>query len=267
MTDIYSSICISSVAATAAQLLGVEPPKGAAPAISPVLKRAAQRFGAARADRVLLYNPDAIALWLYQKYTHLFEPAICASDMQLPMLSVMPSVTPVCFASMYAGVQPEIHGIRKYEKPVLRVETLFDKVLEAGKKPVIISTAGDSMSKIFLERQMDYFIYDTVEECNRKAFELIEADEYDLIALYNRNYDAAMHKYAPEGEPSLQALAENARTYAALRAAIEKDWAQHRTLLGFCPDHGCHEIDGGLGSHGLDMAEDMNVIHMYALIG
>ena len=40
----------------------------------------------------------------------------------------------------------------------------------------------------------------------------------------------------------------------------------HKTLLGFCPDHGCHEIDGGVGSHGLDMQEDMNIIHMFSFI-
>ena len=181
--------------------------------------------------------------------------------------TVMPSVTPVCFATMYAGVMPEVHGIRSYVKPVLRVETLFDKLIEAGKRPAIVSTAGDSISQIFLERDMDYFIYDTPEACNAKAHELIEADEYDLITLYNGNYDGTMHRNAPEGAASLEVLAENARVFAGLCAAVEKHWAGHRTLLGFCPDHGCHEIDGGLGSHGLDMIEDMNVVHMYALIG
>jgi hypothetical protein len=28
-------------------------------------------------------------------------------------------------------------------------------------------------------------------------------------------------------------------------------------------DHGCHEIDGGCGSHGLDMPEDLNIVHLY----
>jgi len=266
MADFNSSICITSVARTAAELLGVEAPAQSAPAIGAVKRAAEKKFGAAGVDRVLLYNPDAIALWLYQKYTGLFEPAICAADMQLPMLSVMPSVTPVCFASMYTGVMPEIHGIRKYEKPVLKQETLFDALIRAGKKPAIVSTAGDSISTIFLERNMDYFIYDTPEECNQKAMELIEKDEYDLIAFYNGNYDATMHRFAPESKEALDKLAENARVFAALEEAVKKHWAGHRTLLGYCPDHGCHEIDGGLGSHGLDMPEDMNVVHMFALI-
>ena len=35
------------------------------------------------------------------------------------------------------------------------------------------------------------------------------------------------------------------------------------TLVGFAMDHGCHEIDGGCGSHGLDMPEDINIVHLY----
>jgi hypothetical protein len=33
--------------------------------------------------------------------------------------------------------------------------------------------------------------------------------------------------------------------------------------MGFAMDHGCHEIDGGAGAHGLDMSEDINILHMY----
>ena len=34
-------------------------------------------------------------------------------------------------------------------------------------------------------------------------------------------------------------------------------------FLGFAMDHGCHEIDGNCGSHGLDMLEDINIVHLY----
>ena len=49
----------------------------------------------------------------------------------MPMLSVMPSVTPVCFASMYTGVMPDVHGIKFYTKPVLKIETFFDVLIKA----------------------------------------------------------------------------------------------------------------------------------------
>ena len=262
MDSTYNETSLDSLCAALAAAMGIDPPEHAAPANETLLAYLDGR----KADRLFLFNPDAIAQWIYRKYPQLFTEVRNIGELELPFRTVMPSVTPVCFGTFYTGAQPEVHGIRKYEKPVIRIDTLFDAMLRAGKKCVIVALKRCSMGNIFLERDMDYFIYDTPEDCNRKAMELIEADEYDLITLYNGNYDATMHRNAPEGEASLQVLAENARVYAELRAKIEACWTGHRTLLGFCPDHGCHEIDGGLGSHGLEMIEDMNVVHMYALL-
>ena len=46
-------------------------------------------------------------------------------------------------------------------------------------------------------------------------------------------------------------------------ALIRNHWQSHNTLIGFATDHGCHEIDGDCGSHGLDMPEDLNIVHFY----
>lgn len=266
MSELDSSICITSVRASVEALCGLPvPPHVDSP--NPLLRAMSKhRLGERTVDRVVLYNPDAVALWLYQKYTAMFTDAALCSDLALPMRSVMPSVTPVCFASMYTGTQPEVHGIRKYEKPVLTADTLFDAFLRAGKKVAIVSTAGDSISKIFLERNMDYFIYDSVAQVNEKAFSLIEEDTYDLLVIYNGNYDGTMHKCGTESPEALQALQENVAVYAALVDKIRTAWTAHSTLYGFCPDHGCHEIDAECGSHGLDMPEDMNVIHFYGIL-
>ena len=261
MSDYYSSICLTSVKSTVLELFGLEKsPRDAAPD-SIIMNK----FGGRPIDRAVIYNPDAVALWVYMKYTDKFADAHAVSDIALPVLSVMPSVTPVCFASMYTGVMPEIHGIRKYEKPVLRVETLFDRLLAAGKKCAICSTEGDSISKIFLERDMDYFIYDTEDEVNSKALELIEKGEHDLIVIYNGDYDGTMHREGPEGDESLKHLDKNIVVYKEIVEAIKKHRKGERVFYGFCPDHGCHEIDGGCGSHGLDCEEDMNVIHFYGM--
>lgn len=265
MADLYSSICISSVKATALENAGIEIPENIAkpnPLIS-ALKE--MKIGKKAVDRTVIYNPDAVALWIYQKYTQKFTAAALCSDLAVPMLSVMPSVTPVCFASMYTGVMPEIHGIKKYEKPVLTAKTIFDKFINAGKKAAIVSTARDSISMIFLEREMEYFIYDTPEEVNAKALELIDEDEFDLIVIYNGNYDGTMHKFGPESPEALAMLDKNIAFYSELVEKINTQWKNHDVFYGFCPDHGCHEIDGGCGSHGLDMEEDMNVIHFYGI--
>ena len=63
---------------------------------------------------------------------------------------------------------PDVHGIQEYIKPVLQTDTLFDAFLRAGKRVAIISTDGDSMSRIFLERNMDYYFYDTPTNAMKK---------------------------------------------------------------------------------------------------
>lgn len=60
-------------------------------------------------------------------------------------------------------------------------------------------------------------------------------------------------------------LESNVNYYDRMVNQIKTDWANHNVFYGFCPDHGCHEIDGECGSHGLDMQEDMNVIHFYGI--
>ncbi len=265
MSELNSSICITSVASTALNLFGIDVPDSFEKPNCILQSLAEKKANGSPVDRVVLYNPDAVALWVYQKYTHLFTDALLCSDVALPMLSVMPSVTPVCFGSMYSGVMPDIHGIKRYEKPVLTVDTVFDEFIKAGKKAAIVSTSNDSISMIFLNREMDYFIYDSVEEVNEKALELIDEDKYDLIVIYNGNYDGTMHKHGPEADESINALKMNIAYYKQLVDKINSQWQNHKVFYGFCPDHGCHEIDGGCGSHGLDMEEDMNVIHFYGI--
>ncbi len=262
MSDLYSSICISSVKSTVLELFGLNATENNEKS-NPLIKALAENKG--KVDRAVIYNPDAVALWVYQKYTEKFTDVAVNSDLAIPMLSVMPSVTPVCFASMYTGVLPEIHGIRKYEKPVLKTETLFDRMLAAGKKCAIVSTAGDSISKIFLERDMDYFIYDDIEEVRRKGLELIEKNCYDLLVIYNGDYDGFMHKFGPESPEALGRLDMDVAYYKKMVQKIKECYSSGTTFYGFCPDHGCHEIDGGCGSHGLDEQEDMNVIHFYGI--
>ena len=150
MAEFFNSICLTSVAPTVAEIMGMEASESMAEKNSILLKLAEKKLGGKKADRAVLYNPDAVAMWLYQKYTDLYADALFASDIALPILSVMPSVTPVCFGSMYTGAMPDYHGIKRYEKPVIKVDTLFDVCIRSGKKPVIVSTEKASISMIFL---------------------------------------------------------------------------------------------------------------------
>lgn len=254
---------LDTLCAALCEVMGVEPPREAAAPYTELVQYAADAFHGKKADRVFMYNPDAVAQWIFEKYPHLMQEVTDRTDIQIPFRTVMPSVTPVCFGTMYTGAQPEVHGIQAYVKPVITIDTIFDALIRAGKKPAIVSTSGDSLSEIYLNRDMDYYIYDTVEEVDAKAVELILKDEHDFIVCYNKDYDAKMHRYSPEGVEALAELRANAEDFAMFDVLIQNHWKQHNTLIGFAMDHGCHEIKDHMGSHGLDMPEDLNIVHFY----
>ena len=243
--------------------MGINAPKQAAQPDGVLCTYVDRQFQGQKADRVFLYNPDAIGQWIQEKYPQLMHEVMEKTSLTVPYATVFPPKTPVCFGTMYTGAQPEVHGIQKYEKPVIRIDTLFDALLRAGKKPAIIATTNCSMACIYLEREMDYFIYDTTAQVNAKATELILKDEHDFIAVYNGNYDTALHAYGPERIETLSELRANAEAFAMFSVLIENNWKHHNTLVGFAMDHGCHHTPIGKGSHGMDIDEDMNIIHYY----
>ena len=111
----------------------------------------------------------------------------------------------------------------------------------------------------------DYYHYEkgSIEDVNAKMVELILRDEHDFILIYNGNYDSVMHKNGPEGVRALAELRVNAHIFGVISQLIKTHWTHHNTLVGFAMDHGCHEIDGDCGSHGLDMPEDIEIVHLY----
>lgn len=254
---------LDSLCAAYAIAMGIEPPRNAAGAHEDLAAFVEKNLGNKKADRVFLYNPDAIALWVRDKYAKLLQPVEERTALGLDLCTVMPSVTPVCFGTLYTGAQPEVHGIRRYVKPVIAIDTIFDALIRAGKKPVIVAETNSSLDLIYRDRQMDYYSFPTVAEVNAKAAQLIREDRYDFYVIYNGNYDTVMHKYGPESPEALRELADNAEAYAMFDGLIREHWTGHNTLLGFAMDHGCHEIDGGSGSHGLDMEEDLHIHHRY----
>jgi len=254
---------MDALCAALAYVMGIDPPEHAAAPAPELIAYMDQCFGGKKADRVVMYNPDAVAQWIFEKYPGLVQEVTEKTDMKLPLRSPMPSVTPVCFATMYTGAQPAVHGIQRYTRPVLTVDTLFDAMIRAGKKVALVSQVNFSTAIIFQNRSMDYFIYNTIAEINAKAAELILQDAYDFILIYNGNYDTRMHKCGPESLEALSELRANSEAFAMFSTMIENHWKHHNTFVGFSMDHGCHEIDGGAGAHGLDVEEDVNVMHLF----
>ena len=129
----------------------------------------------------------------------------------------------------------------------------------------LLSCANYSMSIIFQNRPIDYYIYSNWPDVNAKAVELIIKDEYDFILAYNANYDDVLHKKGPEGVETLAEMRFNYQTYCMFDTLIKEHWGKHNTLMGFAMDHGCHETPDGKGTHGDIIPEDMNILHLYKI--
>jgi len=259
----YNSTSLDTICAALCYAMGVEAPEHAAQPNKVLCDYVDKALGGKKADRILMYNPDAVGQWIEEKYPRLLVEMNARVEEAVPLCSVMPSVTPVCYGTMYTGAQPAVHGIQAYAKPVITIDTIFDAMIRAGKKCAIVADPKCSLSNIFLERQMDYYPCGRIDAINAKAVELILKDEYDFLVVYNGNYDSYMHKYGPESVEALSELRANSHTFAMLNTLVQDHWKHHNVLMGFAMDHGCHEIDGGCGSHGLDMPEDLNIVHHY----
>jgi len=258
-----NALKLTCLAASITNAMGIAPPyeaEGALEQVDALVKRFSK---SGKAQRVLIYNPDAVAFWLYQKYTGKFIPVMERTSMTLPMQAAFPPVTPVCFGSMYTGAMPAVHGIRKYEKPVIQIDSLFDALVRGGKKAALVAVEGSSMAQIFLGRSIDYYSGKNDREAEEIALALIAKNNYDFICVYQMNYDEWIHKTTPESPQALEMLDQYHAAFAALADAVKDHWAKYDTLVVYAPDHGVHETIEGVGDHFADIPMDMNTVHFY----
>jgi hypothetical protein len=255
---------IASAAPTIAALLGVSVPKccEAAP-VAAVVEAARREFGGRLAAKCLVFAPDALGDHLRGACPSVFA-AFREGAVEVPVRAVNPAKTPVCYASIFTGAPPEVHGIRQYEKPVLKCDTLFDVLARERRRVAIVAVAGSSIDTIFREREIDYFSEKYDGEVAARALELLDADAHDVIVAYIQAYDDTMHKTGPFSDAAIAAASDNAACFGAISNAFDRAWGRYDRALAVLPDHGAHATPTG-GSHGEDIPEDMLVHHFYRL--
>jgi len=259
---------IASLTPTVCALFGIEAPALAGePAAEAVLHYAQERLGGEPIERCLVYCPDALGEQIWSKCAE--HPATIAEDAPCPvwLSSVVPPVTPVCFASVFTGAQPERHGIRHYERPVLRCDTLFDALIRRGKRVALVAVRNCSVDLIFRDRAIDYFSEPSDQEVTDRALAAIAENAHHLVVTYHQEYDDLLHKTQPFSAECLQAAAKHVASFRRLAEAARKAWAGSNHAIVFAPDHGAHiDPTTGHGDHGLDIAEDMSLRHWYGVI-
>jgi hypothetical protein len=254
---------IDSVTPTVCNLMKIQPPKGAsAQPITELIKASKGKT----IKKVLLYAPDAIGEWLFQAHKTEFKDVLAEAPIQIQVQSMRPSYTPVCYGSMFTGMKPAEHGINKYMKPVLKVETLFDAAAKAGKKVALAAVKDCSIDLIFREREIDYYTEKYDSEVNTRVLDLLVSSDYDLIVAYNQEYDDLMHASTPTDPAAIEAFRRHLKAFKTLADAFNKRYSDVNRVIAFLPDHGTHvDKESGKGSHGTDSSDDMEVRHFWGV--
>lgn len=224
--------------------------------------------GISKVERCLVYAPDAVGRQVLDRHPGLLDEAQKVAPVAEYLKSVFPPKTPVCFASMFTGAEPDAHGITAYERPVLECDTLFDALIRAGKKPAIVSVKDASADIIFRGRDMDYFSEPYDSGVTARVLDLLAAGEHDFILAYHQEYDDLLHRSGTFCPEAMAAAGRHVNAFIELARSARECWGAKSNALVFAPDHGAHDDpETGAGTHGNDMPSDMDVIHFFGLAG
>ncbi len=266
---------LTSVAPTVARLLGLAPPLLArGEPLAPVLRAASDAWSdqggleAGVSRSALIYLPDAVGRFLQPRFPDLFRRVRALLPVEIPLRSMVPPKTPVCFASMFTGAAPDLHGIRRYERPVLACDTLFHALAREGCATALVSVRDSSMDLIFRGSGVEHLSGADDAEVTRLALDLLDDGRHRVIVAYHQEYDDALHAEDPFSPAAVGALHRHVQSLEMLTAAAERAWAGRDRFYLCAPDHGAHiDPHTGRGDHGEDIPEDMEVSHFYGFRG
>jgi len=275
---------LANFPATVCNLLQIDLPELATPQpFSPVVSSAQSILGSRPLERLLVYAPDAIGQHLWERFPQAQDEVLQHAPVPVELNAMLPSNTPVCFASLFTGAQPAQHGIQRYEKRRLTCDTLFDALVRAGKRVALVALEDSSMGTIFGGRgpeyrikpsqhvsaeeagdPMVYFIEQYDAQANWRGLKLLAEDAYDVLVVYNMQYDDLLHATEPFSREGTLAFQLHLASFARLAQAAGEYWKHHDYALCFTPDHGAHlDPETGHGTHGSDLTADVALKHFW----
>ncbi len=256
---------ITSLTPTICHLLGVKPP-GVSKELALDMIISTLEKNNFPLEKCLVVAQDAIGAHLWKSHESMLRKILPLVPLRVPLRAVFPPVTPVCFASIFTGAQPEVHGIHSYTRPVLECDTFFDALIRADKKVAIVSVENSSIDLIFRNRDLAYFAENNDRAVTERTLEVIRGDEFDVIVAYQADYDDNLHQSEPFSPICIQALGQHIRDFKKMAGAANHHWKDKGHAVVFAPDHGAHiNPSTGKGDHGLDIPEDMEIFHCYGI--
>jgi hypothetical protein len=269
MAETFYEASIASVTPTICALFGVSPPTVSREMpLDSVMRYASAQLGSGPIERCLIYCPDALGDHLWSRFPECRERISARCPHRVALRAAFPPKTPVCYASVFTGSPPDIHGIRRYERPVLSCDTLFDALVRTGRRIAIVAVRDSSIDLIFRNRPLDYFSEPYDEEVSARALSLAASNLHELIVAYHQEYDDQLHRTDPFSPSAVRAMQNHVASVERLVEGVRSSWSENAFAMVVAPDHGAHLApDSGRGDHGLDTPEDMSVSHWYGVFG
>jgi len=210
-------------------------------------------------NRVAVLIPDALGLYAWRLWRDQMPYLSSLHERTwVTLRSVMPSITPVNFATMVTGTDVDSHGVRARNDD-FACETLFDVVRQAGGKSAGVGLSGYTGSEL-LGRHADLWgnagngSDDAVAD---KVIEIADAHRPTFLIAQLGRVDDVFHKHGPSS-PRVVPMLKG--TDARLMRLVEH-LKPLRYGIVILADHGQHDVSapsaGDLkGSHGTDRPED-----------
>jgi predicted AlkP superfamily pyrophosphatase or phosphodiesterase len=202
--------------------------------------------------RVAILAPDALGLFPWTKWRNV-TPFLnsmheCHS---LRLRSVMPTITPVNFATMISGVPREVHGIGSF-KDDFACETLFDVLAAEGLKGAGVGRQGWTGGELLARYAQIGGVGPGDDDGPLEALVLDAAAQgADFIIAQIGETDKAFHRHGPSSPEVEETVRSMDGVLMRLTTALRG--------LGYAvlilSDHGQHDTEKG-GSHGTEADED-----------
>jgi predicted AlkP superfamily pyrophosphatase or phosphodiesterase len=249
-----------SVAPTVCRILGVRSPNACE--ATPLHTVVASMGPVVRLAVVVI---DALGVTTWAATRHETPTLTALADRRLLHLrSVMPTITPVNFATMLTGAGPNAHTIRSKTEP-LQLETVFDVLRATG---CISATAARAQSSLglLISPHADapgLAASNTDDEVTQIAVAALRR-RAELLWVQLLDVDDAGHRHGPI---SAHGTAAVHRADQHLRA-IATEAQRHDYGLVVLADHGQHtvvtagRVEGG--THGTPCDEDVDVPFVWA---
>lgn len=258
---------IASVTPTVCELFGIPPPADSSErSLASVMQHSKNVLNGALIERCLIYCPDALGDHLWTRFAEQRERVTKCCPHRVSVSAVLPPKTPVCFASVFTGAPPEVHGIRRYERPILTCDTLFDALSRSNRRIAIVAVRNSSIDLIFRNRPLDYFSEVHDRSTTERTLRVLGSNVHDLIVVYHQEYDDQLHRTEPFSAECVQAMERHVSSVQVLADAARTAWSGRSYAIVVAPDHGAHvNAETNKGDHGLDIPEDISVSHWYGV--